>query len=378
MKDVRLYGRTHDWSSQSMVTRGVQAALGARCAGVVELHIDYDMEDVPNPPGALARAAVFTGPPGLVSRMGLQHEQRVTFLVPNSTFVPGPLLRAVALSSTAVVTPSAWAKGVLDEAFERAKLHATVHVVPHGVFPVAPACVDTLAAERLEERARERWPSAFLPDLLLHWSTSAHQRKGTRELLEAWGILAERGRLGGHKLVLVLDPDARSAVAGLLLRLRRGALASEHTLLLERGVGQLAGLDPASMRGLLQLVGGVVQPSRGEGFGIVPLEARAAGCPVLATSCTGHAEHLGIIEGEESAHGVVLVDTSGEGPIDDGPDAVAPVVKVDALVAALERFIEERRSLALRARERALEVERAWSWEKASSGIVPLVEGASK
>ncbi len=375
MNDVRLYGRTHDWSSQSMVTRGMYAALAGRCNGIVELHVDYDMEDIPPPPGALAPAAVFTGPPSLVARMGQQHARRVAFLVPNSSYVPSPLLRAMAASATVVATPSAWAKSVLDEAFESAGIRMPVAVVPHGVFTVEPVMVSTDAAERLEQRIQERWPTAFLPDALLHWSTSSHQRKGTRELLEAWGILAERGRLGGSKLVLVLDPEARSAVTGLMLRLRRGALAAEHTLMVERGVGQIGGLDPASMRGVLRLVGGVVQPSRGEGFGIVPLEARAAGCPVLTTSCTGHSEHLAAIEGEASAHGVMIVESHADGPIDDGPAAMAPTLRVDQLASALEDFIAERRVLAARSRERAREVELAWAWEKASSGIIPLVEG---
>lgn len=375
MTTTRLYGRTHDWSSQSMVTRGVHAALGDRCVGVVELHVDYDMEDVPSPRGSLAQAAVFTGPPSLVARMGQQHARRVAFLVPNSSYVPVPLLRAMAASATVVATPSGWAKDVLDEAFEIAGIRMPVAVVPHGVFAVPPVQVNTYAAERLEQRLMERWPTAFLPDALLHWSTSAHQRKGTRELLEAWGILAERGKLAGSKLVLILDPEARSAVTGLMLRLRRGALAAEHTIMVERGIGQLGGLDPHSMRGVLQLVGGVVQPSRGEGFGIVPLEARAAGCPVLTTACTGHSEHLASIAGEAAAHGVVIVESHADGPIDDGPAALAPTLRVDELVAALEGFISERRTLAARSRERAREVELAWSWEKASSGIIPLVEG---
>ena len=56
------------------------------------------------------------------------------------------------------------------------------------------------------------------------------------------------------------------------------------------------GLDVGDMASYLGGFDLVCQPSRAEGFGLVPLEARACGVPVAATLCTGHADHMAASE----------------------------------------------------------------------------------
>lgn len=379
---ARLYGRTHDWSSQSMVTLGTAQALGGRLAGVVELHVDYEMEDAPRPAGAQAVAGVYTGPPSLVSRMAQEglHEHRVAFLVPNSNAIPRPLLSAAAAAATVVATPSRWAKEQLDAAFAAAGLQVPVAVVPHGVFGVSEDELAQYRSGRTAAQALREKLNVPLGQAVVHWSTSAHQRKGTRELLEAWALAHVRSPavMGGKKLVLILDPDARSAVAGMMLRLRRSQLVAEHVVMVDRGVGLLAGLSPVAMRDLLSQLLAVAQPSRGEGFGMVPLEARAAGCPVLATACTGHSEHLGAgFTGWESEaeHGVVIAPHGDLGPIDDGAGALAPTLDVEALCESILTLVSSREVLKAASVRHARHVESQWSWPVASRAIHDLVEG---
>jgi len=104
----------------------------------------------------------------------------------------------------------------------------------------------------------------------------------------------------------------------------------------------------------------ICQPSSAEGFGLVPLEARACGVPVAATRCTGHAEHMGDC-GEMD--GVVAINCGPIGPSDDYPGARAPTVDADAIADALEAAYGQWRELAVAAQVRAPQVRSRWAWE---------------
>ena len=117
----------------------------------------------------------------------------------------------------------------------------------------------------------------------------------------------------------------------------------------------------------------VVQPSRAEGFGLVPLEALASGVPVVATSCTGHAEYVDAVRSATrddlprysavSPPGVVAVPTGELGPIDDGPGALAPSVDADAIAEALRLAYSDKDRLRREAAENARAIYLNWSWE---------------
>jgi glycosyltransferase involved in cell wall biosynthesis len=108
----------------------------------------------------------------------------------------------------------------------------------------------------------------------------------------------------------------------------------------------------------------VCQPSRGEGFGMVPLEARAAGVPVLMTTCTGHAEHAGPRSHPDDRLGVIEVDTGELAPIDDGPGALAPSLDVKTLYVALVGARADWLAYKQDTVQAAAGLSERWSWRR--------------
>ena len=112
----------------------------------------------------------------------------------------------------------------------------------------------------------------------------------------------------------------------------------------------------------------VAAPSRGEGFGLVPLEARACGVPVLATTCTGHADHVRLqLENYPYpypllGHGVIEVHTGELEAIDDGPGALGPSLRPQSVADALERAYHGWAGYAADARAHASHLMERWSW----------------
>lgn len=337
MGGVRLYGRFADWSSQAMVARGFQEALESAglLDGTVELDCQTDM-DSDAPPGASAPIGVYVGPPNGVYQLtcNAAHKRRYAMLVPNSDVVPAEMVRAYQEHCDVVLAPSDWAATILRNYFD-----CEVANVPHG-----------LDSEFLTSTEEDVAPDG---DVFYHFSTSDRQRKGTIELVQAWTQLADQTR--GFELRLVLDPHVQAA---LMTRLAVMGMIPRNITFGVRGLGDERGLGPVAMRTLLRTSAGVVQPSRGEGFGLVPLEARACGTIAIATYCTGHSEHMPTCD----QRGVCRVPHGPAEPIDDLPGAMAPGLSVDDLRDTLAWTIENIDELRRHARRAAPEVQRQWSW----------------
>jgi glycosyltransferase involved in cell wall biosynthesis len=192
----------------------------------------------------------------------------------------------------------------------------------------------------------------------LHLSSSRGQRKGTTELTAAWHRCVEAGWLPpGARLHIILDGE-------------RAARCEERNGVVVTG---RINASEEEMSVLYQRHHVVVQPSRAEGFGLVPLEALASGVPVVATSCTGHAEYVDAVRSAArddlprysavSPPGVVAVPTGELGPIDDGPGALAPSVDADAIAEALRLAYSDKDRLRREAAENARAIYLNWSWE---------------
>jgi glycosyltransferase involved in cell wall biosynthesis len=130
----------------------------------------------------------------------------------------------------------------------------------------------------------------------------------------------------------------------------------------------------------------VAAPSRGEAWGMIPLEARACGVPIIATACTGHADHvlqpllpeLGDWPFDRvrlppiHAHfpqsvrcygpGVIEVHTGEFEPIDDGEGALGPSLRPQSVADALERAYHGWAGYAADARAHAGHLMERWSW----------------
>lgn len=338
---IRVYGHTFGQGSFTQVTRGFVQAAKARelFAGLVP--VDADFED--HPPGATSKVAVNCGAPSAVylpTRIG-DHRERWLMLAPNSDQLPSNMVKWLPPYLTGLLSPSAWGAEVLRRFFS-----LPVKVCPHGVgeaFRPAPAPA--------------RAPDAYS---VLHMTSTNAQRKGTRELLDAWK--AFRYKVPAARLLVVAP---------------REGLAEQRFWVSSRGLdasvkviasGEL-GADQTLARhmGMFQLL---CQPSRAEGFGLTPLEGRAVGIPVAATATTGHSEHFPQNRAAALEAGCVLIETGTAAPVDDFPNATAPSLSADAVLAALEEAYANREALELRARAHAPAVSEAWSWEARTGPVL--------
>lgn len=331
-KGIRLYGVTGTNGSFGRVAAGIREGLedlGA-LAGVVPID---DIEDDGVYHGALAPTAVFTGPPSLVPVMAShgEHTRHYAVLAPNSEWLPERLMESMT-EYTSVVAPSTWGAKVVER-----YTGEWIEPYRHGVskkFIMRPAT-----------HLRGLYDDGHFR--VLHLSSTDRARKGTNELITAWLQLVRAGRLGrAPQLHLVVDTPPGTFPE---------AEASDSIRFPWRHLNGTVD----QMCALYQQFHLVCQPSRGEGFGMVPLEARASGVPVCATACTGHADH--VIPGSP---GIVVVPHGPAAPIDDAPhpEALAPSIPVDGLVAALSECYERWTELVGEAQAEAEHVRQLWSW----------------
>ncbi len=345
--NIRLYGPSIGHASNARVAAGIRQALAelGMLAGFVPIDA-FDEEE--QYPGVDADIGLFVGPyplVGIVRHGG--HERRLVLVQPNSSWLPEDLVRLVQCHGQPIV-PSAWAKSVVESYFPGQQVGVWAHGIDDGFRPLRETA-DTL-----------KWSFVKGQWTVAHLSSSTFERKGTRELCEAW--MAARSELPpAAKLVLIVQRSVREMIGELL----QGHPAESSVVYWP----QLSG-NVRQMADLYRSVHVICQPSRGEAFGLVPLEARACGTPVVMTGCTGHAEHVNQETGEP---GVVIVPSGELGDIDDGPGARAPVVAVSDLANALVEAYEGWSRLQLMACAWAEDRGRRWSWaettERWSKGV---------
>lgn len=336
---------------------GLRSALGSlnELAGVYP--VDAEPESIPEDErsGESAPIALVTGSSqGLLAahRVG-NHGRHWLFLAPNSEGVPRGFKEGLlktsevlprGLLSGGILTPSEWAARVLREEFPE----KTVIVVPHGV---RPGVHKVLPAER--EHTRNDYAHGLFN--VLHMTSTEADRKGTRPLLRAFREAKDAGELPKTaKLHVVMTPIGLSKLRFWAAQCR----LTDADLVVAPGFVH----TPIGIAALYAAMHVVCQPSRAEGFGLVPLEALACGVPVVATRCTGHAEYATL-----SLPGFYGVSVGPSEPMDDFPGSRAPSVSVRAIRNALEDAYTGWLRAAEDAERNAPALAEAWAWEKASS-----------
>jgi glycosyltransferase involved in cell wall biosynthesis len=264
-------------------------------------------------------------------------------VAPNSTWIPRDLAD-LALKHCDLVSPSEWGRGILENYAPEER----VSVWPHGVLPD----FDPWSIAHEGNVLAYEGEGGFQ---VLHLASTPAQRKGTAELIEAWCRLVIAGKVGKLPLLDVVV----SGPFGKFTSMLDGQYEAVKPNV--RFFGRLN----RSEREMAVYYHGyhlVCQPSRGEGFGLVPLEALCCGVPVAATCATGHLEYMRDASDDPLPGAVVIAHGAMEG-IDDGPGARAPVVAADEIACGLVLAYEYWCSLHADALAGAEALRKEWSWE---------------
>jgi glycosyltransferase involved in cell wall biosynthesis len=336
MNAVRIYGREVGWSSFAVVARGFREGLGAHGALAGFVPVDT-FDEYASYPGALAPAAVLCGPPGNLPdllRRG-RHKYRALVLAPNSSWVPEQIMLAACEICTELIAPSEWAAHQIRANMQ---FHRTipVRVVAHGV---------------LAGFAGTDYAAPYDRFRILHLTSSAFERKGTEALIRAFCAWERRGdaelRIVATERAYERWIDMPASPAGAT----RGVF-----------VDQRQNLGPAAMGKLYRAFDVICQPSRAEGFGLVPLEARVAGVPVILTAATGHLQYIQSI----TDWATIAIPTGPLALIEEGDPssgALAPTVEVEAITAALDQAFTNCDAMRGVAFEHAERIRAQWTWE---------------
>jgi len=229
-----------------------------------------------------------------------------------------------------VIVPSVFCA----RAFLESGVKAPILIVRHGISPAF-----------LEHGIRKSKGDDWTRLLHIAGTTTFHKRKGTGILLHAFSRVLE----DFPRTVLHLRTPQRPGLLDLLSKFN-----------LERHViidNDILGLDPRLMAGYLCNFDAVLQPSRGEGFGITPLEARCLGIPVMLTDATGHTEHI-------APECDVIVNTGPPERLDTQGNSVGrcPTIELESVESALRELLGDLNLYTVKTRQWAQDNREKWIW----------------
>jgi len=359
---IRLYGIDRGNGSWARVSRGVRSGLQStgKLAGFFDVSQVDHAESGSLGPGYDATIAVCVGPPLSSTVMVGQgdHQQRLLLIATNSDWLPGVMMERASKVVTGFIGTSSWATSVIKNYSHGQHVFTWPHGVDSRFTPV--------------KRSGEQLPGFDV----LHMSSTHLQRKGTTELIFAWAKAKAEGSLPEEATLRLVMDGPRGYYLDPIHKATKGsiALADSYNLM------QRLDLSIEDLREFYSRHHVVCQPSRAEGFGLVPLEALACGVPVVATACTGHAEYLrrGDVSWRSGLHGgsagAVVVPHGPDAPVDDGPGAMAPTVDVDDLAQALCDAYDNWLELHQEAQLEAKSIHEQWSWSAVTKKFLEELE----
>jgi glycosyltransferase involved in cell wall biosynthesis len=349
---ICVYGNS-GLGSFATVSQGMKEAA-EQCgllADFVLLDEVSQISDEPLGPSSEAPLAIVCGDPGYLNVLqSAAHKLKYLVLAPNSNGIYQAIVDYVSPRVDGLIAPSQWAAGVLRKHFPN---HDVV-VSPHGV-----ACEFRFGENAsLREYVGGKYRDGDF--YVLHLTNTATSRKGTWQLVQAWSAL-DWG--DSAKLLIYCHPEHMMQYSRLVDGVQNVGLALTMSI---TNYELYLSMSSAHV---------VCQPSRAEGFGLIPLEARCSGVPVVMTGCTGHSEHIAAA----GYAGVVEVQSGADDLVEDYPQATAPTVEVEAVAAALEKMRSTWEQNEERLRQHSRSLADDWSWRAQNeSTIRRLVEKAKR
>lgn len=225
-------------------------------------------------------------------------------------------------------------------------------IIPHAADTgFQPLTADD--RERLKQAPL--WKQTRSPGLnWLHMCESSTERKGTYVLLRAFSEYTQSvGRQQPATLTVVSSSYQLPALKVYMQQLAGG----EYVRVLPR-----LNAPPAKLRWMYGCFDAIVQPSRAEGFGLVPWEALTVGVPCAVTTECGHAEWAFPSQDDRRLRpGIVSMNTGELGPPLFEPEP-APTIRESEVLDALGKLAANSNSLLEAAQQNAPRV-REITWK---------------
>lgn len=279
---IQVYGRFDGYFSHAQVSRGIACGLIKNNARIQIHNSDnmysgyegFEFEKV-DPVGgwnSKARIGFYIGgyPNAEIFQAYMNdHEIKIGLFIAESSIIPKSWT-IIANMFDFVLVPSKWTKDVYKKSGVRSK----IYVVNHGIS-------DKFAKIRnyFDFYGKNKHILNFLH---ICGASSFPERKGTAQLIEAFNEC-----FSSRTATLTIRATKTPWFVNKISKCKEGLIRFSNARY---------GLNPNQMHRFMSYFNFIIQPSRSESYGIVPVEARSIGIPVILTNGTGHNEHIESID----------------------------------------------------------------------------------
>lgn len=348
--ELTFYGHFSGGSSYPVVCMEIARwmfshGVDLRLVNLRKQQMPPDLQRLQDPmDGTRTRIGLLFGFPSWYAEIP-HHEVMIGYHVGDVTPLPPEWIESMRSNCSMILTPSEWCRGLITDDGKVSLGEIPIHIVPHGV------------SEEMVPRTYS--VPAVCPTIRMkHFSSSvSNSRKGTIDLLHSAQRVLEGETVHKTSLCVSVHPQAFAEAVHYVRDFEHGSIRVDVDSAKSR----------TSMASSIKGADIIVQPSRAEGFGLIPLEAAACGIPSIMTACTGHGQYI------DDLLGAVVIAPDGDmGPCTGGR---APSVDPDGLDAALRYAIDHVDELKVAALQKSVEVRKKWSWSSVlDRHLLPLLK----